>query len=156
MAHFRAFFVSGEFMTAADLYNADADEFREITVTISKVAPVKLTGKKGKVDGRPGVFFKESKTGKPLGANATNSAAISNIAGSADTKKWPGTKITLFVEMVEIRGEGIRPAVRVRPFRADQQRAARGATPEKPPTDETPDEEEIRMIAEREREEASR
>jgi hypothetical protein len=140
--HYRAFFASSEFLTSADLYDEKTDTFRELTATIAKVAPVVLTGKKGKKDGRPGIYFKESKSGKPLGVNATNAAAISNVTGSTNTKDWIGKRITLRVEMITIRGEseGPRPAIRVVPFRPDQQSAATGATPAPggPPT--TPDE----------------
>lgn len=127
MAHFRALFTSAEFMTAADLYDEKTDTFREVTVTIARIAQVQLVGKKGKKDGRPGLYFKESKSGKPLGVNATNGAAISNVVGSPDMKDWIGKQIRIGVDMVDIRGEGIRPAIRVRPFRADQQRAVRPA-----------------------------
>lgn len=127
--HYRALFTSSEFMTSADLYDAASDSFRELTATISKVGPVTLVGKKGRKDGRPGVWFKESRSGKPLGVNATNALAISNVAGSTDTQKWVGVRITLRVEMITIRGEseGPRPAIRVVPFRPDQQRAAQPA-----------------------------
>lgn len=124
MAHYRAFFTSSKYLTSADLYDEKADAFREITVTIERVVKLKIVGKGGKTDGRPGLFFKEQKSGKPLGLNAGNSSAVSNIAGSTDVKKWPGVQITLFVEMGEhVRGEGITPAIRVRPFRSGQQRA---------------------------------
>ena len=144
MAHYRAFFTSAKYLTSADLYDERSESFREITVTIDRVVKLKIVGKGGKTDGRPGLFFKEQKSGKPLGLNAVNSAAVANLAGSTDMKKWPGTKVTLFVDMAEhVRGEGITPAVRIRPFRADQQRAV-AATSE-------PDDDEARLIAEAER-----
>lgn len=123
--HYRAMFTSSEFLTAADLYDEKTDTFRELTVTIERIAKVTLTGKKGKQDGRPGAWFKGQRSGKPLGLNATNCAAIANVVGSPDIKKWLGAQITLRVEDVNIRGEGVRPAVRVVPFRPDQQTAAR-------------------------------
>lgn len=161
--HYRAFFTSDKYLTSADLYDEKSDAFREITVTIDRVVKVKLIGKNGKTDGRPGLYFKEQKSGKPLGLNAGNSAAVANVAGSTDMKRWPGVRITLFVEMAEhVRGEGIRPAIRVRPFRPDQQRAAKETTlteqirNEMDRRPDEPDDEEMRAIAERDREEATR
>ena len=156
--HYRAFFTSNKYLTSADLYDEKADAFREITVTIDRVVKVQLIGKGGKNDGRPGLYFKEQKSGKPLGLNAGNSAAVANVAGSTDMKKWPGVRITLFVEMAEhVRGEGVTPAIRVRPFRPDQQRATQPTRHAQPSRDDaSPDDEELRAIAERDREEASR
>ena len=130
--HYRALFTSSEFLTSADLYDEKNDTFREMVVTIDRIARVTMVGRKGKKDGRPGAWFKESRSGKPLGLNATNCAAIANVTGSTDMKKWLGARITLRVEMVDIRGEGIRPAVRVVPFRPEQQQAARGSQGEAP------------------------
>lgn len=126
MAHWKSMFTSEKYLTSADLYDFNTDTFRELTATISKVVPVTLVGKKGKKDGRPGVYFKESKSGKPLGVNATNAKAISNVAGSTDWKKWVGVRITMRVEMNDVQGEGVMPTIRVVPFAPEQQRAALG------------------------------
>lgn len=124
MAHWKSMFTSDKYLTSADLYDFNTDTFRELTATISKVVPLVLVGEKGKKDGRPGIYFKESKSGKPLGCNATNANAISNVAGSTDWKAWIGVKITMRVEMTEVRGKGVMPAIRVVPFAPHQQQAA--------------------------------
>lgn len=128
MAHWKSLFTSSKYITAADLYDFNSDSFRDLVATISKVVPLTIVGDKGKTDGRPGVYFKESKSGKPLGINATNASAISNVAGSTDWKDWVGTRITIRVEMVDVRGKGRMPAIRIVPFRPDQQTAASTTT----------------------------
>jgi hypothetical protein len=119
VAHWRALFTSNEFLTSADLYNESTDTFSEITVEIERVVGVTLKGEGGREDGRPGIYFRGSRTGKPLGANATNCTAIESIAGSNDFKKWLGVWITLFVGETDIRkGRGKterRPCLRVKP-----------------------------------------
>lgn len=119
--HYRAMFTSDKYFTSADLYDERADAFRELTVTIEKVAKVTMVGEKGKTDGRPGLWFVGSKLGKPLGLNAGNSDKMAEIAGSTDVKKWVGVTIRLVVEMIVIRGKGPhpRPAVRVKAPRGD-------------------------------------
>ena len=114
MAHWRALFTSNEFLTAADLYNERTDTFAEITVEIERVVSVTLKGEKGREDGRPGIYFRGSRSGKPLGANATNCKAIESIAGTDDFKKWPGTWLTLFVTDVRVDGRK-RPCMRIKP-----------------------------------------
>jgi hypothetical protein len=89
-----------------------------------------LVGNKGKKSNKPALYWKErAKDGgaiKPLGCCVANCQAVSQVAGSTDMDRWVGARITIYVEDVEIRGEGRRPALRIRPFTADRQRAARG------------------------------
>jgi hypothetical protein len=171
--HYRAFFTSKDFLTAADLYDERTDSFRELEVEITKVTRATLTGPGGKKDGRPGLYLRGAASGKdlpkPLGANATNCAAIANVARSTDMKDWPGTVVSLYVDTYEDRVEGPRPCLRIRAFAPTQQRAARGSAPQpqrsaaaaplaaEAPTGSRPlDDEEKAIIAERERQEARR
>lgn len=151
MAHWKSLFTSDKYLTSADLYDFNTDTFRDLVVTISKVVPLTIIGDKGKKDGRPGIYFKESKSGKPLGCNATNANAISNVAGSTDWKSWIGVRITVRVEMVDVRGKGIMPAIRIVPFAPSQQRAARGESEQTAAQGEAVDPDEARLEAEAEK-----
>lgn len=116
MAHWRAFFTSKDYLTAADLYDEASDRFGEQNALIERVVKVTLKGERGREDQRPGIYFKGHK--KPLGANATNCGSISLALGSTDMKQWPGKWVTLYVdENVEVKENGRtvkRPAVRIR------------------------------------------
>lgn len=116
MAHWRAFFTSKDYLTAADLYDEGADRFVDRDVQITKVNRVTLKGERGREDQRPGIYFRGLT--KPLGANATNCDSISIALGSYDMKQWPGGWLTLYVdENVEVKERGRtvkRPAVRIR------------------------------------------
>lgn len=135
MAHWRALFTSRDYLTSADLYNERTDSFAEITVEIERVQRVTLKGEGGREDQRPGIYFKGSKTGKPLGANATNCDAIERVVGTDDFKRWPGAWLTLFVTSTQVKEKGRkvnRPCIRVKPEKptaeqiatAQKQRAA--------------------------------
>lgn len=133
MAHWRAFFTSKDYLTAADLYDEREDRFVERSLRITRVVKVTLKGERGREDQRPGIYF-EGIT-KPLGANATNCDSISLAVGSTDMKSWPGRWVTLYVdENVEIKERGRtvkRPAVRIRmqsPRAPQDQRNAQRAT----------------------------
>jgi hypothetical protein len=132
--HYRAFFTSKDFLTAADLYDERSDSFREIDVEITRVVRSTLTGPGGKKDGRPGLYLRAVASGKdlpkPLGANATNCRSIANVARSSDMKQWPGVVVRLYVDTFDDREEGPRPCLRIRAFRPEQQRAARVTPPD--------------------------
>lgn len=129
MAHWRAFFTSKDYLTAADLYDEASDTFKDLDVQIERVIRVTLKGEKGREDQRPGVYFRGHR--KPLGANATNCDSISLALGSYDMKRWPGGWVSLYVdENVEVKERGRtvkRPAVRIRMKspRAHQQQDSR-------------------------------
>jgi hypothetical protein len=157
MPHFRMFFSSDKWLTAADLYDEAKGRTLEVTLTIDKVVKGELIGQKGKKSNKPALYWKErAKDGspiKPLGCCVANCSAVSQVAGSVDTDRWVGCKVTLYVEDIDIRGEGRRPALRIRPFTANQQRATRKS---EPAPSGTPDDMEAKLIAEMEKQEADR
>lgn len=163
--HYRMFFSSDIWLTAADLFNEQTGKTREVTLTIDRVVKGHLVGVGGKRSTKPAIHWKErQKDGspiKPLAVGAKCCAQIGQSVGSTDMSKWPGNKITLFVDEDRVSGE-MRPCIRVRAFRADQQRASRGGKDAPPATNDMPNEsapltdEDKAQIADIERQNAER
>ena len=168
MAHFRAFFSSDDWLTAADLYDERNDTFFEVDVEIIRITKGTLTtpGKNDKKKSRPAIYMRSLRTGKelpkPLGAGATICETIASIAGTGEMKRWIGQPITLFVTETRVSGKP-RPCIRVKPEapraqqRGGQQQQRETSTsraPAQPPAkrDESApiDEDEARLIREQE------
>ena len=105
----------------------------------------------------PAVFLRSLRNGqempKPLGLNVTNGMTIENMVGTDDYKRWPGTRITLFVIPDARFGREKRPAIRIRPMppSSGQQQSAPTSNPAPPPPtggDAPITDEEARKIAE--------
>ena len=71
---------------------------------------------KPKGEHRPFVYFKGA--AKPLVCNATNAESFSAMAGSEDTDKWIGLRVTLYQTQVRSKGGKPTPGIRVRPMKA--------------------------------------
>lgn len=126
--HYRLF-MSSDWFTAADLYDDKQNRLFELTLTISRVIRGTLTGEGGKKSQKPTIYFAEKRPDgsdyKPLGCCVENSVAISNVAGTPNPPEWAGSKVTLYVKMIDDKKtRSQRPAVRIKAFREDQQRAA--------------------------------
>lgn len=170
MPHFRAFFSSDEWLTAADLYNERDDNFIELDVEITKVTKGTLTtpGKSDTKKSRPALHLLSLRSGrpvpKPLGAGATICETIASIAGTGEMKRWVGQAITLFVTETKVSGK-TRPCIRVKPQAPARQRDQRDSKTAKPDVqtsapsagDAKPiDDDEARLIAEQEAKENNR
>lgn len=89
---------------------------RDVTTEIVRVEAKKVVSQeKPKGELRPFVYFKGTR--KALVCNATNAKTISSIAGSEDTDKWIGVRVTLFSTMVKAKGGQPTPGIRIRPMR---------------------------------------
>ena len=71
---------------------------------------------KPKGEHRPFVYFKGAQ--KPLVCNATNAESFSSMAGSEDTDRWIGMKVTLYATQVKSKGGKPVQGIRVRPMKA--------------------------------------
>jgi hypothetical protein len=71
---------------------------------------------KPKGEHRPFVYFKGAS--KPLVCNATNADTISSIAGSEDTDRWIGLRVTLYQARVKSKGGKPVQGIRIRPMKA--------------------------------------
>jgi len=71
---------------------------------------------KPKGERKPFVYFKGAR--KPLVCNATNAKTISQIAGSEDTARWIGVRVTLYQTVVQSAGGNEVPGIRIRPRRS--------------------------------------
>ena len=105
-----------EYLRSADLWDDKADGYRDVTVQIERVAQGTITGEKGRQDKMPFVYFANSKTGKPLGINATNGKTLCKLAGSQNAARWVGLWITLFVTQTADKQTGeMVDCIRIRP-----------------------------------------
>lgn len=77
-----------DFLYAYDL------EGRDVTVTIERVQQGTLTGKGGKSNKKPVLYFRGTKKG--LGLNITNARTIAALYGSFDSEQWIGKRVTLY------------------------------------------------------------
>jgi hypothetical protein len=115
MAHWRSM-TDRETMGAWDLVDR-AGKPKDWTLEIVGVkAAVVKSREKPKGERRPHVFFKGAS--KPLVCNATNAESFSSMAGSEDTDKWIGLRVTLFQTQVKSKGGKPVQGIRVRPMRA--------------------------------------
>lgn len=87
-------------------------EGKDRTLTIERVVAGELEGEKGRKTKKPLCYFAESKSGKPLALNATNSKAIAKLYGN-DIEGWVGKRITLYPTTTEMGGETVE-CIRVR------------------------------------------
>ncbi len=125
MPHWRSM-LDSKYVFAYDL------DGKERTLTISRVEGGELEGDKGRKTKKPLVYFKESKTGKPLALNATNGKTIERMYGG-DVDGWIGKRVTLYPTTCEMAGE-TRDCIRIRP-RAPTAQRQQTAPAEAPPTD---------------------
>jgi len=103
-------------MGAWDLVGPDGKP-KDWTLEIESVkAGVVKSREKPKGDKRPFVFFRGAK--KPLVCNTTNAESFSAMAGSEDTDRWIGMKVTLYQTSVRSAAGKQVMGIRVRPMRA--------------------------------------
>lgn len=115
MPHWKSM-MDNDYLCAFDLQG------RDVTLTISEVRGGELTGNGGKKSRKPLIFFAESKSGKPLAFNATNSKIVAGFFGN-DTDAWIGKRITLYPTTTQFGGEE-RECIRVRPKLPEEPKAA--------------------------------
>ncbi len=148
MAHYRTMLTS-ENLCAADLWDEAKQGYREVVVEVDHVRKGEVVGEKGRKKGMPFAHFKNTRTGKPLGLNATNCRTLASIAGSPNVDKWKGLLITLYVTQTDVGREKV-DAIRIRP-----EAARRDVKPENAPAAELSDADK-RAIEMAEREEGGR
>jgi hypothetical protein len=136
LTHYR-FFFSSEWFTATDLFDERTGKVFELALTIDRVTKGELVSTGGKKGTKPTIWFRETKpqngpgrpeSYKPLACGAEMCSAIIQVTGSTEIEDWVGHQVTLFVgkaKRVGTNQEG--PAVRIRPFKPGQQRAAQGS-----------------------------
>lgn len=113
--HWRAM-TDRETLGAWDLVGRDGKP-KDFALEIAKVEAAVIKSKeKPKGERRPFVYFKGAN--KPLVCNATNAETISSIAGSEDTDRWIGVRVTLYQTQVRSKGGKPVPGIRIRPMRA--------------------------------------
>ncbi len=115
MAHWRSM-TDKDTLGAWDLVGKDGKP-KDFVLEIAKVARGLVQSKeKPKGEHRPFVYFKGAQ--KPLVCNATNAESFSSMAGSEDTDRWIGLRVTLF--QTQVRSKGGKPVtgIRVRPMKA--------------------------------------
>jgi hypothetical protein len=101
---------------AWDLVGKDGKP-KDFVLEIAKVQRGLVQSKeKPKGEHRPFVYFKGAQ--KPLVCNATNAESFSSMAGSEDTDRWIGMRVTLY--QTQVRSKGGKPVtgIRVRPMKA--------------------------------------
>lgn len=105
-----------ETLGAWDLVGPDGKGI-DVTLEIESVRRGLVQSKeKPKGEHRPFVYFRGEK--KPLVCNATNATTISDIAGSEDTDRWIGLRVTLYPARVKAKGGKHVPGIRIRPMKA--------------------------------------
>lgn len=106
-----------ETLGAWDLVGPDRKTPKDWTLEIGKVVPsVVKSREKPKGERRPFIYFKGAK--KPLVCNATNAETISAMAGSEDTDRWVGLRVTLYQTKVRGKAGGQVVGIRIRPMKA--------------------------------------
>lgn len=134
MAHYRTYLTSDNLM-AADLWDDKAEKYTEWIVEIISVAKGEVVGEKGRKKGMPFVKIKDARGRehpKPLGLNATNCDSVAMLAGSPDMKRWPGTRVTLYVTKTDSK-DGKRDCIRMRPEPPKWPTAGDTKAPQQPP-----------------------
>lgn len=115
MPHWRSM-TDRETLGAWDLVGRDGKP-KDFTLEIARVQPALVKSReKPKGERRPFVYFKGAN--KPLVCNATNAETISAMAGSEDTERWIGLRVTLFQTRVRGKGGGQVTGIRIRPMKA--------------------------------------
>lgn len=116
MAHWRSM-TDRETLGAWDLVGPDGKTAKDWTLEIEAVKPQLVKSReKPKGEKRPFVYFKGAR--KPLVCNATNAETISSIAGSEDTDRWVGQRVTLYQTRVRGKAGGQVMGIRIRPMKA--------------------------------------
>lgn len=115
MAHWRSM-TDRETMGAWDLVDK-AGKPKDWTLEIEGVkAQLVKSREKPKGERRPFIYFRGAR--KPLCCNATNAETISSIAGSEDTDRWVGLRVTLYQTKVRAKAGGQVMGIRIRPMKA--------------------------------------
>lgn len=115
MAHWRSM-TDKETLGAWDLVGRDGKP-KDFVLEIAKVQRGLVQSReKPKGEHRPFVYFKGAT--KPLVCNATNAESFSAMAGSEDTDRWIGLRVTLYQTQVRSKGGKQVMGIRVRPMRA--------------------------------------
>lgn len=115
MPHWRSM-TDRETLGAWDLVGRDGKP-KDFTVEIARVqASVVKSREKPKGERRPFIWFKGAN--KPLVCNATNAETISAMAGSEDTDRWVGLRVTLYQTQVRAKAGGKVVGIRIRPMKA--------------------------------------
>lgn len=92
---------------------------RPVTLTIARLQSEKMTPTPGAAPVEKWViFFREAQKGVVL--SKTLATQIARAVGSDDTDEWPGKRITLFPETVNVAGQ-TRVAIRARQAAAPAQ-----------------------------------
>jgi hypothetical protein len=90
---------------------------KDFTLEIVRVQRGLVQSKeKPKGEHRPFIYFKNAQ--KPLVCNATNAETISAMAGSEDTDRWIGLRVTLYQTRVKSKGGKPVQGIRIRPMKA--------------------------------------
>lgn len=86
---------------------------RDVTVTIAKVTGGTLTGKGGKSNKKPVVFFQGKEKG--LALNITNARTIAAMYGNSfRSEDWIGKRITLYATTTQFGSDTVE-CIRIRP-----------------------------------------
>jgi hypothetical protein len=113
--HWRAM-TDKETLGAWDLVGRDGKP-KDFVLEIAKVQRGLVQSReKPRGEHRPFVYFKGAN--KPLVCNATNAESFSSMAGSEDTDRWIGMKVTLYQTQVKSKGGKPVQGIRVRPMKA--------------------------------------
>ncbi len=113
--HWRAM-TDKETLGAWDLVGKDGKP-KDFVLEIAKVQRGLVQSReKPRGEHRPFVYFKGAQ--KPLVCNATNAESFSAMAGSEDTDRWIGLRVTLFQTQVKSKGGKPVTGIRVRPMKA--------------------------------------
>ncbi len=96
-----------KWLAAADLANDD-ESYKEPLVTIDRVVLEEISN----TEEKPVMYFKDRRKGMIV--NKTNWKRLEYILKSDESDNWHGKQITLYVELVDMRGE-MKPALRVKP-----------------------------------------
>lgn len=123
MPHWRSM-MDRDTLGAWDLVDRDGKP-KDWTMEIERVQK-RLIKSKEKPNGehKPHIFFKGAR--KPLVAGATICETITNIAGTDDTDRWAGLRITLFATRVRGKSGKQCAGIRVRPLKATSAPEAMG------------------------------
>jgi hypothetical protein len=105
-----------ETLGAWDLVDKDRRP-KDWTVEIVRVEKrLVMSKEKPKGEHKPHIYFAGAR--KPLVAGATVCETISDMAGSEDTDKWIGLRVTLYQTRVKAKGGKTCMGIRVRPLKA--------------------------------------
>ena len=115
MAHWRSM-TDRETLGAWDLVDKNGKP-KDWVLEIAKVQRGLVQSKeKPRGEHRPFVYFKGAS--KPLVCNATNAESFSSMAGSEDTDRWIGMRVTLYQAQVKSKGGKPVQGIRVRRSRS--------------------------------------